>query len=60
MPAAEIVRLLQEKPDVLGIAVAGMPPASPGMDVAGFEDDPYEVVTFAADGTIEVYASYPK
>jgi len=60
VPAAEIIRLLAEKPDVVGIAVAGMPPGSPGMDVEGFEDDPYDVVTFSQDGTIEIYASYPK
>lgn len=60
VPAAEIIRLLEEKPDVIGIAVAGMPPGSPGMDIAGFENDPYNVVSFSKDGTIEVYASYPK
>jgi len=60
VPADEIIRLLEEKPDVIGIAVAGMPPGSPGMDIAGFENDPYEVVTFSEDGAIEVYTSYPK
>ena len=60
VPAAEIQRLLSERPDVIGIAVAGMPPGSPGMDIEGFEDDPYDVVTFNVDGVIEVYSSYPK
>lgn len=60
VPAAEIIRLLEEKPDVIGIAVADMPPGSPGMDVEGFENGPYNVLTFSKDGTIEIYASYPK
>lgn len=60
VPAAEIIRLLAEKPDVIGIAVAGMPPGSPGMDIQGFENDPYDVVTFSEDGEIAVFASYPE
>ena len=60
VPVAEIIRLLEEKPNVVGIAVAGMPPGSPGMDIAGFEKDPYDVVTFLANGEIEIYSSYPK
>ena len=60
VPAAEIIRLLDERPAVTGIAVAGMPPGSPGMDIAGFEKDPYDVVTFTNDGVIEVFASYPE
>jgi hypothetical protein len=39
VPVAEINRLLAERPQVIGIAVAGMPPGSPGMDIEGFEND---------------------
>ena len=60
VPADEIVRLLDEGPDVIGIAVAGMPPGSPGMNILGFDKDPYEVVTFDDNGEITVYSSYPK
>lgn len=60
VPAAEIDRLLFERPDVIGIAVAGMPPASPGMDIAGFENDPYDVIAFGANGKMEIFSSYPK
>ena len=59
VPASEIIRLLDEKPDVIGIAVAGMPPGSPGMDVEGFEKDPYDVVSFTTTGEIAIFASYP-
>jgi hypothetical protein len=59
VPVAEIYRLLEEKPDVIGIAVAGMPFGSPGMEIEGFEDEAYEVVTFDSSGEILVYADYP-
>lgn len=36
VPTAEIRRLLEERPNVAGIAVAGMPAGSPGMEVADF------------------------
>jgi hypothetical protein len=59
VPAAEIKRLLSERPDVIGIAVAGMPVGSPGMEIEGSESEPYDVVTFDKTGSIEIYASYP-
>ena len=59
VPATEIIRLLTERPEVLGIAVAGMPVGSPGMEIEGLDTEPYDVVTFDKAGTIEVYASYP-
>ena len=60
VPADEIKRLLEERPEVIGIAVADMPPGSPGMDILGFENDPYDVVSFDEVGKTEIYASYPK
>jgi hypothetical protein len=60
VPVEEIVRLLEERPDVIGLAVAGMPPTSPGMDLVGFENDPYDVMVFSENGESEVFASYPK
>ena len=58
VPVAEIERLLAERPDILGLAVAGMPAGSPGMDVEGSPPEPYNVVTFDASGNIEVFARY--
>ncbi|MEJ2412677.1 MAG: DUF411 domain-containing protein [Anaerolineales bacterium] len=58
VPAADINRLLEEKPPVLGIAVAGMPVGSPGMEIEGFETQPFDVVTFDKDGVIEIFSSY--
>jgi hypothetical protein len=59
VPAAEIRRLLQERPDVVGIAVAGMPVGSPGMESPGSDAEPFEVVTFNELGVTEVFAKYP-
>lgn len=59
VPFADINRLLNERPNVVGIAVAGMPPGSPGMDVAGFENEPFDVVTFDEFGNQTPFASYP-
>ncbi len=60
VPVDEIKKLVEEKPNILGIAVAGMPPGSPGMDIPGFETDPFDVVSFDADGNVEIFAQYPK
>jgi hypothetical protein len=60
VPVEEIERLLAEHPDILGIAVAGMPVGSPGMEVAGTPAEPFEVVAFDQAGETEVFASYPK
>ena len=59
VPAAEIERLLRERPDILGIAVAGMPAGAPGMEVGGLTE-PFDVVAFDGEGNMEIYASYPK
>ena len=59
VPATEIYRLLAERPDVIGIAVAGMPAGSPGMEIEGIDVEPFEVVTFDQVGEIDLFASYP-
>lgn len=58
VPAADIARLLKERPEgVRGLAVAGMPMGSPGME-AGGRVQPYQVIAFGAGGP-RVWASYP-
>ncbi len=59
VPIEDIERLLSERPAVIGIAVAGMPLGSPGMEIEGFEDEAFDVVTFDHKGHLEVYQSYP-
>ena len=59
VPAAEVSRLLAEKPDVVGIGVPGMPAGSPGMETPGVAAEPFDVFTFNEAGETAVYASYP-
>jgi hypothetical protein len=57
VPAREIARLLKERPrDIKGLAVAGMPLGSPGME-AGARKQPYQVIAFGAFGQ-RAYAGY--
>ncbi len=57
VPAADIRRLLDERPDAIGLAVPGMPYGSPGM---GPEDDrdAYDVFLINDDGSTEIFSSY--
>ena len=57
IPAADVQRLLKEKPKVKGISVPGMPVGSPGME-AGTERQAYSVVSFTADGKIAEFNKY--
>src|SRR5690554_1507883 len=54
---AEQIHLLQNRPDLLGIAVPGMPVGSPGMEY-GDRKDPYQVVGLTRSGQVEVIAEY--
>ena len=56
VPAAPIKRLLRERPAARGLAVAGMPDSSPGMDVSG-ATDAYDVTLFGPSGQRR-YARY--
>jgi hypothetical protein len=59
VPVEDVERLLNERPDIAGLAVPGMPVGSPGMDVSGAGTDPYDVLAFDKDGNFEVFSSYP-
>jgi hypothetical protein len=56
VPAADIDRLLAQKPKVAGLAVPGMPAGSPGME--GMRAQPYQVLTFDKSGKTTVFASH--
>lgn len=45
VPAADIQRMLKEKPAIASLAVPGMPASFLGMDVPG-NTDPYQVIAF--------------
>lgn len=57
VPAAEIQRLLKEKPKAKGLAVPGMPAGSPGMEAP--HQDAYSVFRFDEGGMLSVYQKYP-
>lgn len=60
VPAADIQRLLRDKPKALGLSVPRMPIGSPGMDGPeyGGQKDPYDVLLVSRNGQSTVYASY--
>lgn len=55
VPAEHVARMVEERPEIAGIAVPGMPIGSPGMEGPGAE--PYQVLTFDHDGTAGVFAN---
>lgn len=57
VPANAIRRLLLERPQAAGLAVAGMPVGSPGMEVRGAAPETYEVILFGP-GLRRVFARY--
>lgn len=58
VPIADMKRALAQDPKgVRGLAVAGMPMGSPGMEVPGMRTQPYDVIAFGAAGR-RVFASH--
>lgn len=60
VPAADIHRLLRERPAAVGLAVPGMPIGSPGMDGPeyGPRRDAYDVLLVLRDGSTRVFQSH--
>lgn len=56
VPAAEIRRLLAEKPKARGLAVPSMPMGAPGME--GATSMPYDVLLVKKDGSRSTYRHY--
>ena len=57
VPAEDVIRMLADRPEIKGLAVPGMPAGSPGMDVPGRENEPFEVFAFRESGESEVWAT---
>ena len=57
VPAADIRRLLAERPAAAGLAVPGMPAGSPGMDQGG-QRQPYATILFTRDGRRIIFARH--
>jgi hypothetical protein len=56
VPPDLIARVLREKPSILGLAVAGMPVGSPGMEVPSGRTVPYDVIAIGRDGKLTIFA----
>ena len=56
VPVEAINKLLKERPDAKGVAVAGMPASAPGTQ--GKNGGPYEVFVFDGQGNQSVYGTY--
>ena len=56
VPAADIKRLLREKPKAAGIAVPGMPAGSPGMEGGGKQR--YATFLFQRGGKYRIFAQH--
>jgi hypothetical protein len=57
VPAADIRKLLAERPVARGLAVPGMPVGSPGME-HGAHHQPYQTLLLQKDGTPRVYVEH--
>ena len=56
VPAADILRLLEERPEIAGLTVPGMPIGSPGME--GPNPESYVVYAFDTNGRTSHFASH--
>ena len=57
VPAADVRRLLAQRPKAAGIAVPGMVMGSPGMEHGG-HSEPYQTILFTRDGKTRIFASH--
>lgn len=58
VPASDVRKLLDERPDARGLSVPGMPLGSPGMEY-GDRRHAYDVVLFDDSGNMSVFNHYP-
>ena len=56
VPAEDVKRLLEERPEIAGLTVPGMPMGSPGME--GPRSERYRVLAVGRDGKISTFATH--
>jgi hypothetical protein len=56
IPAADVQRLLKERPKAIGLAVPGMPIGSPGME--GGRSEAYSVLMVDSAGKTSTFKTY--
>lgn len=58
VPAADILRLIKQKPAAIGLAVPRMPLGSPGMEVEDGRRERYDVLLVNRDGSTRVFSTH--
>ncbi len=56
VPVSDIQRLMDERPDIVGLSAPGMPSLSPGMN--SIVPKNYDVLQFGPEGEARVFSSY--
>ena len=57
VPSGDVLLLLSQMPDALGLTVPGMPAGSPGMEM-GDHRDPFDTFLILRDGNSEVFKNH--
>lgn len=57
VPADDIIKMLNEQPDIQGLTVPAMPVGTPGMEM-GDRKDPFNVMSFRKTGESGVFTRY--
>lgn len=58
VPAADVIRLLAERPTAVGVAVPAMPLGSPGMETPQGHREPYDTLLVLRSGGTRVFARH--
>jgi hypothetical protein len=58
VPASDIVKLLKDRPEVVGLAAPGMPQKAPGMQPEGEIPVNFKVLSFDQQGNSKVFTAY--
>ncbi len=58
VPAADIARLLKERPKALGLTVPGMPLGSPGMEMPDGRKEAYNTLLLLPGGKTRIFAKH--
>ena len=58
VPAADVLRLLKQRPRAIGLSVPGMPDGSPGMERPDGKREPYETLLLLPGGKSRVFARH--
>lgn len=57
-PAADVKRLLSERPKALGLTVPGMPLGSPGMEMPDGRKEPFDTLLLLPGGKTRVFSRH--